>query len=56
MFLPLLPRLLARIDFPLQQRQPAPCLALAWDSVEGACALRSLVACAKRRSAGIAAK
>jgi hypothetical protein len=44
------------MDFPLQQLQPAPWFALVCDNVDGACALRSLVACAKRRSAGIAAK
>src|SRR5258705_4018748 len=51
-----LPRLLRRMDLPEQQEQPAPWLAFICDSACGAWALRSLVACAKRRSAGMAAK
>src|SRR5712675_1676296 len=53
---PFLPRLVRRMDLPVQQEQPAPWLAFICDSSCGAWALRSLVACASRRSAGMAAK
>jgi hypothetical protein len=44
-----------RNDFPEQQRQAAPWVCLAPESVSGVDALRSLVACATLRSAGMAA-
>jgi hypothetical protein len=53
---PFLPRLLLRMDFPPQHEQAAPCAAFICASDDGACALLSLVACALRRSAGIAEK
>jgi hypothetical protein len=45
-----------RDGLPEQQPQPAPCEALYSPSVFGALALRSLVACAFRRSAGMQKK
>jgi hypothetical protein len=39
-----------------QQPQPGPCAALYWSSVFGALALRSLIVCAFRRSAGMQKK
>jgi hypothetical protein len=53
---PFLPRLVRRIDPPPQQAHPAPCVFFICDSVAGAWALRSLVACAERRAADIAEK
>ena len=44
------------MDFPEQQEQPEGWAARCWSSVRGAWALRSLIARALRRSAGIPAR
>jgi hypothetical protein len=46
-----LPRATKRDDRPAQQAQPGACVPFVCDSAFGACALRSLVACAVRRPA-----
>jgi hypothetical protein len=53
---PVLLRLTFRVEFGEQQLQPAPCFLPSFDNCCGACALRSLVAYASRRSAGIIAR
>ena len=54
---PPFPWLTLRFDSPpLQQEQPALCLAFRLARLCGACALRSLVACASRRSEDMVAK
>jgi hypothetical protein len=45
-----------RGDFPEQQLQPLPCACFKLDSVRGADALRSFVACARLRSTDIVAR
>jgi hypothetical protein len=56
LFAPLRVFFTSREGLPEQQPQPGPCEALYWSSVLGALALRSLLACAFRRSAGMQKK